>query len=152
MLITSRIQFSLCLVNQEPFEILTIDTTLDQNVSMLITSSTITSVEESGVWLSGSGLETMLRTTCRQYEPSCKYRGSCYDPGWQSWQLMARSFWYTRHPQCHCSWGPFLIEGQEWPAWYWRRVQLQILAWFQQHQGMVLQWWIWSPFARKCQQ
>ena len=43
---------------------------------MLITSSTVTSVEESGVWLSGSGLETRSHTTCRQYEPSCKYRGS----------------------------------------------------------------------------
>jgi hypothetical protein len=44
----------------ENHEKLTVDTTLDPDVSVLITGSTVTGVEKSGVWLSGPESESNI--------------------------------------------------------------------------------------------
>jgi len=48
---------------------LTIDTTLDPDVSVLITGSTITGIEESGVWLSRPKSETTSRLANKNTNP-----------------------------------------------------------------------------------
>lgn len=67
-MITSRFGSARVQCNED-HERLTIDTTLDPDVSVLITGSTVTSVEESRVWLSSQESSTIPRTTSGNTNP-----------------------------------------------------------------------------------